>query len=500
LFPILSFAQNGPWEIGAIGGFSTYFGDIAPNKGISTETSEKALGFYLKKEVTPFLSLKSTFLVTSISGDDYLYLEQPLRIGRGFFFNTSITEIALLPEWEPFASEHKPRFSPKFFIGPSVFIIDPEANFDRNKIDGNKEGIIIDQAKDYPGIILGLTGGIGVNFQISDYFQMDVSAGLRAPFTDYLDGISEAANPQQNDWYGLASVSIGYRFTKPDDDGDGVANANDKCPEVAGSPAFNGCPDTDGDGIEDLVDQCPLEAGTLKLFGCPDSDDDGITDKNDRCPHEAGSLLHFGCPYKDSDEDGIDDLHDDCPLVAGTENRNGCPEVDTDNDGILDEDDNCPKIFGIAIFKGCPDTDGDGVEDAKDDCPKQFGLYENSGCPVILTANEEAKGLNRQLIHFNTGKYDPISYTQLDKVTTFMKRNTSFRLKLNGYSDSGGSSDQNKYISRKRAKNCYNYLIRQGVLPSRMSYHGFGEIKPIASNKTKEGRSQNRRVEIEIYQ
>lgn len=500
LLPALSDAQNGAWEIGATGGISTYFGDIAPKTGLSLSHSKGAYGFFIQKELTPFFSLKSSFLTTRLSGDDYLFPEQPERLSRGFFFNTSVTEIAFTPEWEPFRKTDLQRISPAFFFGPALFFIEPQANFDRNKTDGNKEGIISDLAKDYPGVFFGLSGGIGVNVHLGAGVYLEAGAGLRVPFTDYLDGISQAGNPEQNDWYGVGTLSVSYRFRKADDDGDGIPNTRDKCPKVPGKEQFYGCPDTDEDGMEDLIDDCPFEPGVPDLFGCPDADADGIADKIDRCPFEAGPALHFGCPYKDSDGDGIDDLEDDCPYIAGTASSKGCPEIDTDGDGILDEDDKCPKAYGIDIFKGCPDTDGDGIEDARDHCPETFGLYENNGCPVIVISEEQASELNQQHIHFDTGKYDPDSYEILDQVAVFLQENPSYSVRLNGYSDSGGSKDQNKYVSRKRAKNCYYYLERQGISLSRMSYNGYGEQKPVANNQTPEGRQQNRRVEIELYQ
>ncbi|MEM9928720.1 MAG: OmpA family protein, partial [Bacteroidota bacterium] len=53
----------------------------------------------------------------------------------------------------------------------------------------------------------------------------------------------------------------------PDQDGDGVSDKTDKCPELAG--AYNGCPDTDGDGIGDGDDRCPTQAGPVPE-GCPE--------------------------------------------------------------------------------------------------------------------------------------------------------------------------------------------------------------------------------------
>jgi len=89
----------------------------------------------------------------------------------------------------------------------------------------------------------------------------------------------------------------------PDRDNDGIADKDDKCPDVAGLAKYNGCPvpDTDGDGINDEEDKCPNVAGVARYQGCPvpDTDGDGVNDEEDKCPHEAGSASNFGCPVID---------------------------------------------------------------------------------------------------------------------------------------------------------------------------------------------------------
>jgi OOP family OmpA-OmpF porin len=498
LAPSVAAGQNNHWEFGISGGGTTYFGDIA-SSSFALKPANPALGFFIKKEWAPFFSLKTSLVSTSLSGDDYLYPEQIDRLNRGFYFNTKVIELALTSEWDPLKTKDQQRFSPTIFFGPAIFFIDPQANFERNKLDGIKEGIIFDQMMDFPDELFGFIGGIGVNLRVVSDLYVNASAGLRVPFTDHLDGISAAANPEKDDWYGTATMSLTYRVSRSDDDADGIINKKDRCPQIPGLESFEGCPDTDNDGIEDQFDECPLDPGVIELFGCPDSDGDGITDKMDLCPVEPGSPLNKGCPYKDSDGDGIDDTKDECPFTAGTKDLAGCPEIDTDGDGILDEEDDCPETFGIAIFGGCPDSDGDGIEDAKDECPEKFGLYEHNGCPPKLTPKELAEALNGEHIYFETGKYDPVIYYHLNEVAEFLRQHPGFKLKLNGYSDSVGKREQNKYVSRKRAKNCYNYLIEKGIPASRMSYYGYGERDPVASNKTAEGRQLNRRVEIELY-
>jgi subtilisin family serine protease len=94
-----------------------------------------------------------------------------------------------------------------------------------------------------------------------------------------------------------------------DQDHDGFADANDKCPLAAGS--FDGCPDTDGDGVHDGTDNCPTVANDqadLDGDGIGDAcdndvDGDTLAGTDDRCPRIA-ALTADGCPTRDDDDDG----------------------------------------------------------------------------------------------------------------------------------------------------------------------------------------------------
>ena len=100
---------------------------------------------------------------------------------------------------------------------------------------------------------------------------------------------------------------------------------------------FNGCPDTDGDGIADKDDACPEVAGPRELNGCPDTDGDGVADKDDKCPEVAGPKENAGCPWPDTDKDGVLDKDDECPEVAGPASNKGCPEVTEEVQKTLNE-------------------------------------------------------------------------------------------------------------------------------------------------------------------
>ncbi|GGF65287.1 cell envelope biogenesis protein OmpA [Wenyingzhuangia marina] len=262
------------------------------------------------------------------------------------------------------------------------------------------------------------------------------------------------------------SISLVYRFGDNDSDGDGVLDKDDLCPQIAGKQELFGCPDTDGDGVADKDDACPDLAGSLN--GCPDSDDDGVIDSEDKCPNLAGDAKDGGC--LDSDKDGLSDNKDKCPNTFGPIKNNGCP---------------------------WPDTDGDGVTDNLDNCINEKGPKTNNGCPVQLT--EEAKktlGTYAKTIQFNSGKaeFKPGVTKTLDIIVGVMKEFDGVRFDVEGHSDSSGDDASNLKLSQERAQAVVDYLTSHGIDNWRLHAVGYGETKPIASNKTATGRALNRRV------
>lgn len=69
---------------------------------------------------------------------------------------------------------------------------------------------------------------------------------------------------------------------------------------------------------------------------------------------------------------------------------------------------------------------------------------------------------------------------------------------ITGHTDSIGSTTYNQRLSERRAATVRNYLVAQGVSDGLISMRGMGETSPIATNSTKEGRAQNRRVEVGV--
>ena len=304
-----------------------------------------------------------------------------------------------------------------------------------------------------------VNGGIGVNYWFTDNIGLTLQTQYKHAFEDY--GVKHFQH--------LAGLSI--KFGGTDTDGDGIYDKDDACPEVAGLEAFNGCPDSDGDGIEDGKDSCPNEAGSKEMNGCPDSDGDGIADKDDACPNEAGLAALAGCP--DGDGDGVADKDDECPTEAGPAENKGCPWPDKDGDGVLDKDDECPDVAGTVANKGCPEV--------TEEVQKQLNDYART-------------------ILFDTGKSSikAESTSVMVDIIQILNEYPNAKFTVEGHTDSVGGAKTNQALSESRALSVKEFLVDKGIGEFRLSAVGFGEDKPIATNNTRAGRAQNRRVEINL--
>jgi outer membrane protein OmpA-like peptidoglycan-associated protein len=258
--------------------------------------------------------------------------------------------------------------------------------------------------------------------------------------------------------------------------------------------------DTDKDGVIDKQDICPTIPGSLATWGCPDKDSDSIADLEDKCPEVAGIIRYNGCPIPDTDNDGIHDEADKCPEIPGTQKYDGCPVPDTDGDKISDEADMCPDKAGSVEFNGCPipDSDGDSLIDTADRCPQEKGPIENNGCPeiekeIIEKVNFAAKNI---FFEFKSDRLSPQSFDALNEVVSILKNNPELTMEIQGHSDNTGDPKYNLILSGKRANAVKKYLVDKGVEEHRLKATGYGQTRPIADNKTLEGRGINRRVEL----
>ncbi|WP_306466064.1 adventurous gliding motility protein AgmC [Corallococcus exiguus] len=235
-----------------------------------------------------------------------------------------------------------------------------------------------------------------------------------------------------------------------------------------------------------------------------------------------------GCADPDNDGDGILDTADQCPnepeTVNGFEDEDGCPDtkpvppppapVDSDGDGIMDPDDKCPNApedkDGFQDEDGCPDPDNDkdGIPDVADKCPNEpetiNGVDDEDGCPdkgkvKVLVEGERILILEKVYFATNKDVILPRSFPILKQVAAVLRANPQVELlRVEGHTDSQGNDAANLDLSKRRAASVKTFLMNEGIAGERLESEGFGETKPVDTNKTAAGRENNRRVEFNI--
>jgi OmpA-OmpF porin, OOP family len=314
-----------------------------------------------------------------------------------------------------------------------------------------------------------ITVGIGAS-KWKDYFSafIPIGVGLQVKVTDgtfmLLNSQYRVAATEKSAYHFYHSIGFAGAVGKKKE----VMEVELPVVPVAVAPK-----DTDGDGVADVDDKCPDVAGLATLNGCPDKDSDGIADADDKCPDVAGMAKYGGCPIPDSDGDGVND-----------------------------EQDKCPKLIGVARYQGCPipDTDGDGINDEDDKCVDRKGPASNMGCPEISKAVIDKINYAAKNVFFATGsaKLLPKSYKALDEAIKLLKDDETLMVDVDGHTDASGKADKNQTLSENRATAVKDYLVSKGIADSRLKATGYGSTKPVGDNKTAAGKAKNRRTEMSV--
>lgn len=130
-------------------------------------------------------------------------------------------------------------------------------------------------------------------------------------------------------------------------------------------------------------------------------------------------------------------------------------------------------------------------------------VAEVAAMAQAVTANQLRDELDRNgfitlHVNFDTGKsvLKPDDLATMQQVAMMMKASPALKLRVEGHTDNVGDAASNKALSEARANSVMDAIVQAGVPAERLGAAGFGQERPVADNRSEEGRAKNRRVEL----
>ena len=201
-------------------------------------------------------------------------------------------------------------------------------------------------------------------------------------------------------------------------------------------------------------------------------------------------------------EEGVSDKYasvctglDNCPEEAedfdGYQDDDGCPDADKDRHGLCD-----PWVEAKGMLSNFAHV-CKGVDLCPEQAESQNGYKDEDGCPDEVPQPPK-KVFVLEGVNFESGKatITQDSYVSLMKVVDIMETFAETTFEIVGHTDNVGIKEKNMQLSADRAAAVKNFLVDKGISESRIVTSGKGDTQPVASNKTPEGRAQNRRIEF----
>ncbi len=204
LLPLVVSAQD--WEGGVFLGISNYQGDLV-EKAVDLGDAGFAYGVFVRRHINEKFSVRGAITGGKIKGDD------SDRERRDFRFEANIVEFAVMAEWNFLGRERYNDLgqfvkttTPYIFLGLGGALADPDVT----GLPADSRDLM----EDFSSFRFALPFGVGVKHDFSERISLGLEAGFRPTFNDYLDGVSESANPDDNDWYSFIGFNLGIRLGK----------------------------------------------------------------------------------------------------------------------------------------------------------------------------------------------------------------------------------------------------------------------------------------------
>lgn len=131
-----------------------------------------------------------------------------------------------------------------------------------------------------------------------------------------------------------------------------------------------------------------------------------------------------------------------------------------------------------------------------------FSIVEDNGTVIELSLLKEKKYTFQSALLFDTGKSDlkPEAETALQQLAEVLQKNTLLKVEIGGHTDNVGDDASNQTLSEQRAQSVFNALTTRGIPTSQVTWKGYGETSPVATNDSDAGRQKNRRVECRVVE
>ncbi|MDX9772144.1 MAG: OmpA family protein [Bacteroidales bacterium] len=134
------------------------------------------------------------------------------------------------------------------------------------------------------------------------------------------------------------------------------------------------------------------------------------------------------------------------------------------------------------------------------DFEKGYSSSEPYRKTIALNKVRTGEFMRMYNVFFDTDSWELLeaSYPELRQLLEFLQINNTVVVEVGGHTDSDGTDEHNQTLSERRAASVRDFLIKRGIAPERIFFHGYGETSPMADNITPAGKRLNRRTEITI--
>ena len=214
--------QNVPHlQFGLGAGAFVYQGDLSQEKFGSYRTLRPAVQVFAGKLVSAGFGWRFNLALGSIKGDDAVYDQPEYRKQRAFNFNSPVTELSAMIEWNILNRNYATKkIAPYAGLGVGYTLLKVErdwSRFNQEYFPGNSqtsEGLNNDIQHDTPKGQFFIPLFAGIRYFISDKVGIGIETNYRRISTDYLDGFSQAVDPKQGDSYYSHTLNLILRFGK----------------------------------------------------------------------------------------------------------------------------------------------------------------------------------------------------------------------------------------------------------------------------------------------